>query len=130
MRRWFEPVPGSDTEGASGSVELRWDGRGGLHFWFDRVATAIADPDLASRYATRRPSVGRSGAVVSIRLSRNDMSDPERFRIALRTASSQPADPAGLGGVFAGDTLGGETSGAEWPGGGPGLLFDPGTGPG
>ena len=127
--RWFEPVPGSDTQGASGSVELRWDGRGGLHFWFDRSATTIADPDLASRFANRRPTVGRSGSVVSIRLSRNDLNDPERFRIALRTADSRPADPAGLGGVFAGDTLGGETSGAEWPGGTTGPLFDPGTGP-
>jgi len=127
--RWFEPVPGSDTQGASGSVELRWDGRGGLHFWFDRLATTVADPDLATRFQRRRPKVGRSGAVVSIRLSRNDMSSPERFRIALRSADSRPADPAGLGGVFAGDTLGGETSGAEWPGGTTGPLFDPGTGP-
>jgi hypothetical protein len=127
--RWFEPVPGSDTQGASGSVELRWDGRGGTHFWFDRLATTVADPDLATRFQRRRPTVGRSGAVVSIRLSRNDMSSPERFRIALRSADSRPADPAGLGGVFAGDTLGGEASGAEWPGGTTGPLFDPGTGP-
>jgi hypothetical protein len=127
--RWFEPVPGSETEGASGSVELRFDGRGGLHFWFDRLASTVADPDLATRFASRRPEVGRSGAVVSIRLSSEDMRRPERFRIALRTASSTASDPAGVPVVAAGDTLGGDTTGAEWPGGGAGPLFDPGTGP-
>ena len=105
------------------------DGRGGLHFWFDRLANTVADPDLAVRFASRRPEVGRSGAVVSIRLSSEDMRRPERFRIALRTASSTASDPAGVPVVAAGDTLGGESAGAEWPGGGTGPLFDPGTGP-
>ena len=127
--RWFEPVPGSDSEGASGSVELRFDGRGGLHFWFDRLARSIADPDLAPRFAARVPQVGRSGAVLSIRLSASDLSGPERFRIALRTASSRAADPAGVAAVPAGDTIGAEATGVQWPDGGVGPLFDPGTGP-
>ncbi len=127
--RWFEPVPGSDTEGAAGAVEVRFDGRGAMHFWFDRSRTAIADPDLVRRFRPRVPAVGRSGNVLSIRLSRRDLDGPERFRIALQSASTTTSDPGDVRRFSAGDTLGAETSGVEWPGGRVAPLFDPGTGP-
>lgn len=127
--RWFEPVPGSPTEGTAGAVELRFDGRGGLHYWFDRARSDVTDPDLVRRYAPRVPDVGRRGNVVSIRLSAQDLRNPERFRIALQSASTTASDPAGVPVVAAGDAMGGENSGFEWPNGEPGVLFDPGTGP-
>ncbi len=52
--RWFEPVPGSNEVGTSGAVELRFDGRGGLHFWFDRSRSDVTDPDLALRFRAPR----------------------------------------------------------------------------
>jgi hypothetical protein len=127
--RWFEPVPGSNTEGAAGAVELRFDGRGGLHFWFDRSRSKVTDPDLVRRYRLRVPEVGRSANVVSIRLSTQDMSNPQRFRIALQSASTTASDPALIRVVAAGDAMGAENAGFEWPSGQPGVLFDPGTGP-
>jgi hypothetical protein len=127
--RWFEPVPGSATEGAAGAVEVRFDGRGGMHFWFDRSRTAIADPDLVPRLKSRVPDVGRSGNVLSIRLSTQDLSNPERFRIALQSASTSRSDPGDVRHLSAGDTMGGDSSGFEWPNGHPGTLFDAGTGP-
>ena len=80
--------------------------------------------------ATRRPAVGRSGAVVSIRLSRNDMSNPERFR----DRAAHGVEPAGRPGRARAASSPGTRSaarrtGAEWPGGTAGPLFDPGTGP-
>jgi hypothetical protein len=127
--RWFEPVPGSQTEGSAGAVELRFDGRGGLHFWFDRSRTQVADPDLVGRYRNRVPDVGRSANVISIRLSKQDLDNPERFRIALQSASTTASDPALVPVVAAGDAMGAENAGFEWPNGQPGVLFDPGTGP-
>jgi hypothetical protein len=127
--RWFEPVPGSNTEGSAGAVELRFDGRGGLHFWFDRSRSKVTDPDLVRRYRLRVPEVGRSANVVSIRLSTQDMSNPQRFRIALQSASTTASDPALIRVVAAGDAMGAENAGFEWPSGQPGVLFDPGTGP-
>lgn len=127
--RWFEPVPGSATEGTAGAVELRFDGRGGLHFWFDRSRTDVADPDLVGRYRSRVPKVGRSANVISIRLSLQDLNNPERFRIALQSASTTASDPARIPVVAAGDAMGAENAGFEWPDGQPGALFDPGTGP-
>jgi hypothetical protein len=127
--RWFEPLPGSQAEGTAGAVELRFDGRGGLHFWFDRSRTQVADPDLVARYRNRVPDVGRSANVISIRLSKQDMNNPERFRIALQSASTTASDPAGVPVVAAGDAMGAESAGFEWPNGQPGVLFDPGTGP-
>jgi hypothetical protein len=127
--RWFEPVPGSNTEGSAGAVELRFDGRGGLHFWFDRSRSKVTDPDLVRRYRLRVPEVGRSANVVSIRLSTQDMSNPQRFRIALQSASTTASDPALIRVVAAGDAMGAEDAGFEWPSGQPGVLFDPGTGP-
>jgi hypothetical protein len=127
--RWFEPVPGSNTEGSAGAVELRFDGRGGLHFWFDRSRSKVTDPDLVRRYRLRVPEVGRSANVVSIRLSTQDMSNPQRFRIALQSASTTASDPAFIPVVAAGDAMGTESSGFEWPSGQPAPLFDQGTGP-
>jgi hypothetical protein len=126
--RWFEPVPGSNTEGVAGSVEVRIDGRGGLHYWFDQAKTTVADPDFSPRYEGRVPEVGVSGDFMSIRLSAEDLNNPERFRIALRSASSLVSDPAGPSTLAAGDTIGATTSGVEWPSGLEAPLFDPGTG--
>jgi hypothetical protein len=127
--RWFNPLPGSNDVGSSGAVELRFDGRGGLHFWFDRSRSDVADPDLAPRFRLRVPKVGRSANVISIRLSAQDMSNPERFRIALQSASTTASDPAFIPVVAAGDAMGTESSGFEWPSGQPAPLFDQGTGP-
>ena len=127
--RWFNPLPGSNDVGSSGAVELRFDGRGGLHFWFDRSRSDVADPDLAPRFRLRVPKVGRSANVISIRLSAQDMSNPERFRIALQSASTTASDPAFIPVVAAGDAMGTESSGFEWPSGQPATLFDQGTGP-
>jgi hypothetical protein len=127
--RWFEPVPGSNEVGTSGAVELRFDGRGGLHYWFDRSRSDVTDPDLAPRFRSRVPKVGRSGNVISIRLSTQDMSDPERFRVALQSASTTASDPALIPVVAAGDAMGAENAGFEWPGGQSAPLFDVGTGP-
>jgi hypothetical protein len=127
--RWFEPLPGSATVGTAGAVELRFDGRGKLHFWFDRNRTTISDPDLAGRFRARKPQVGRRGSVLSIRLSTQDMRAPERFRIALQSASTTTSDPGDVPRVSAGDTMGGQTSGYEWPGGSRAPLYDIGAGP-
>jgi hypothetical protein len=127
--RWFEPLPGSETVGTSGAVELRFDGRGALHFWFDRNRSTISDPDLAPRFRARTPEVGRRGSVLSIRLSKQDIRDPERFRIALQSASTTTSDPGDVPRVSAGDTMGGQTSGYEWPGGRRAPLYDIGSGP-
>jgi hypothetical protein len=127
--RWFQPLPGSDTVGTSGAVELRFDGRGKLHFWFDRNRNEISDPDLVARFRQRKPEVGRRGSVLSIRLSTQDLRDPARFRIALQSASTTTSDPGDVPRVSAGDTMGGQTSGYEWPGGQRAPLYDIGTGP-
>jgi hypothetical protein len=122
--RWFNPVPGSATEGTAGAVEVRFDGRGGRHFWFDRAQTTITDPDFATRYRSRVPRIGRSGNVLSIRLSAQDINDPERFRIALQSASTTTSDPGPVSHVSAGDTMGRQASGFEWPSGLPAPIFD------
>jgi hypothetical protein len=115
--RWFEPLPGSQATGTAGAVELRFDGRGRRHFWFDRLRSEIADPDLSSRFRSRVPEIGRSGDVLSIRLSRDDMSNPERFRIALQSASTTRSDPGDVRRVNAADALGTQRLGYDWPSG-------------
>jgi hypothetical protein len=67
--------------------------------------------------------------VVSIRLSAQDMDNPERFRIALQSASTTASDPGLVPVVAAGDAMGAENAGFEWPNGQPGVLYDAGTGP-
>ncbi|MEA2179985.1 MAG: hypothetical protein QOG77_3282 [Solirubrobacteraceae bacterium] len=122
--RWFEPIPGSNTEGTAGAVEVRFDGRAGRHFWFDRARTTVTDPDFATRYRPRVPRIGRSGNVLSIRLSAQDMSNPERFRIALQSASTSTSDPGAVAHVSAGDTMGRQASGFDWPSGLAAPIFD------
>jgi hypothetical protein len=111
-------------------VELRFDGRGGLHFWFDSQRTSVADPDLAGRYRVREPEVGRSGSVLSVRLSAADSDGADRVRVAVRSASSAHSDPfAPTASPSAGDAIGGARSGLAWPTGGEAPLVDPRTGP-
>ena len=125
--RWFEPVPGSNEVGTSGAVELRFDGRGGLHFWFDRSRSDVTDPDLALRFRGRVPKVGRSGNVISIRLSTQDMSNPRAASASrCRARRRRRRTPARIPVVAAGDAMGTENAGFEWPGGQPAPLFDAG----
>jgi hypothetical protein len=121
--RWFEPGSGGVTD-AAGAVEVRFDGRGGRHFWFDRARTTVTDPDLAPGFRSRVPRIGRSGSVLSIRLSAQDMNNPERFRIALQSASTSTSDPGAVAHVSAGDTMGRQASGFEWPSGLAAPIFD------
>ena len=57
------------------------------------------------------------------------MFNPERFRIALQSASTTASDPARIPVVNAGDAMGAENTGFEWPSGQAAPLFDQGTGP-
>ena len=127
--RWFNPCPAATTWGARARSSCASTGAAGCTS--GSTAAAATSPirisPCASASASRRS--GAAANVISIRLSAQDMSNPERFRIALQSASTTASDPARIPVVAAGDAMGAESAGFEWPSGQPAPLFDRGPGP-